>query len=182
MNGYLHHWKVTKKYMCAVSNKNTVKKKLKTKWICRLILLNCRVLSSWWVSHREGGWKTGNIDYYSVCNWRHLGRLICNDLTVQKMTIDRTQASWSLFIPQTSYRWLTTFRDTDVALCTQECQSFRTETAFSYSIARTLKAGMGRIYVLKYNTSMVRQGTEQHIVSRDIKIYTFCRATGSTCS
>lgn len=47
----------------------------------------------------------------------------------------------------------------------QECHSFRTETAFSYSIARTLIAGMGRIYVLEYNTFVVRQRAELRVMS-----------------
>lgn len=47
----------------------------------------------------------------------------------------------------------------------QECHSFRIETAFSYSIARTVIAGMGRIFILEYNTLVVRQRAEQHIMS-----------------
>lgn len=51
-------------------------------------------------------------------------------------------------IPQTSYRILTAFRDTNVAVFTQECLSFRTETTFSYSIARTVnKAGVRGTYI-----------------------------------
>lgn len=83
MNGYIHHWKLTKEYIHAVSNKNTVKVKLTRKLICRLILLNCRILLSWWISHKKGRLgEKGNLDYYSVCIWGHLGRLICNDLTM----------------------------------------------------------------------------------------------------
>lgn len=60
----------------------------------------------------------------------------------------------------------------------QECHSFRTETAFSYSIARTLITGIARIYVLEYNTFVVRQETEQHIMSdtRDTKNLHFLKA------
>lgn len=92
--------------------------------------------------------KKSNIDYYLIFRWgdeRNLKRLIC------PWSDSRTQAayqSWSLFIPQTSYRLLTAFRDTDVAVFTQECLSFRTETSFSYSIARKLnKARVRGMYV-----------------------------------